>query len=99
MRKYFPLLKQTALFQGITDAELEAIFSCQAPRFHQYAKQDYLFHMGEYTHAIGIVLEGSVTILTEDFGVIPISWPSWDLANSSQRYMPALRINPWESAL
>ena len=67
MRKYFPLLKQTALFQGITDAELEAIFSCQAPRFHQYAKQDYLFHMGEYTHAIGIVLEGSVTILTEDF--------------------------------
>ena len=67
MNQYFPLLKQTTLFQGMTDTELESILHCQAPRCHQYARQDFLFHAGQRAHAIGIVLEGTVTVLKEDF--------------------------------
>ena len=28
MNQYFPLLKQTTLFQGMTDTELESILHC-----------------------------------------------------------------------
>jgi CRP-like cAMP-binding protein len=68
MKEYLPILKKTLLFQGLSDMELTAILDCQSPHYRRYAKHDYLLHAGETAHSIGIVLEGSVTILKEDLG-------------------------------
>ena len=65
--KYHELLFQTSLFHGLTAEELNAVFAWQHPVFRNYAKQDYLFHVGDRAHSIGIVLKGSVTVLQEDF--------------------------------
>ena len=65
--KYHDLLLGTTLFHGLSAEDLNAILVWQCPVLHRYAKQDYLFHVGDRAHSIGIVLEGSVTILQEDF--------------------------------
>ena len=67
IRTYFALLQKTTLFQGMTEAELESVLLTQRPVLRQYARQDFLFHAGDPAHSIGIVLEGSVTVLQEDF--------------------------------
>lgn len=66
MKNYIPLLEKTVLFQGLSETEVTSILQCQSPHYRQYAKHDYLLHTGERAHSIGIVLEGSVTILNED---------------------------------
>lgn len=66
MKNFISLLEKTVLFQGLTEPELTSILQCQSPHYRHYAKHDYLLHTGERAHSIGIVLEGSVTILKED---------------------------------
>ena len=67
IRKYLSLLQQTTLFQGMSDLELETILHVQNPLLRQYNQEDYLFHSGDSVRYLGIVLEGSVTVLQEDF--------------------------------
>ena len=64
---YHELLLRTPLFQGMTPAELNALLEWQRPVLREYGRQAYLFHAGDRAHSIGIVLEGRVNVLQEDF--------------------------------
>lgn len=67
IHQYYPLLQQTSLFEGMADTELESVLYTLNPILRQYNRQDFLFHAGDPAHYLGIVLEGSVTVLQEDF--------------------------------
>ena len=63
---YTPILKQNALFRGMTDAEITAAAAALSATEKQYAKGDYILHAGDTTSRLGIVLSGSATIESND---------------------------------
>ena len=56
---YTPILKQNALFRGMTDAEITAAATALSAAKKRYAKGDYILHAGDTTSRLGIVLSGS----------------------------------------
>lgn len=67
MKKYLKLLKQTELFYGITEAEIETMLECLSATSHYYVKGEYIFRRGETISAVAMLLEGCVHIQKEDY--------------------------------
>lgn len=67
MEKYFTLLKQTTLFTGIEMKEISDMLNCLSARTASYEKGQFILHSGDMVHQVGMVLEGSVLIIREDF--------------------------------
>lgn len=67
MNQYIPILQRSALFRGLSPAELERLLQTQPPVCRTYQKKEYLFHAGEQIDVFGLVVEGSVTVMKEDF--------------------------------
>ena len=61
------LLLQTSVFTGITTDEIRDMLSCLSARETTFTKDEIIFSYGETITGIGIVLEGSVHIVKEDF--------------------------------
>lgn len=61
------LLLQTSVFTGITTDEIRDMLSCLSARETTFSKDEIIFSYGETITGIGIVLEGSVHIVKEDF--------------------------------
>ena len=58
---YFETMRRTSLLRGMTDAELDTLMACFAPRVRRYAKGELLLMAGYETHEVGLVLEGAIT--------------------------------------
>lgn len=67
MEKYFDLLLKNPLFSGIDQAELSSMLGCMNARVSTVAKGDPVFLEGDPAGFVGIVLEGSVQILRDDY--------------------------------
>lgn len=67
MKKYLDLLKQSKLFFGITETEIESMLTCLSASIRSYQKGDCVFHRGERIRAVAMLLEGSIHIQKEDF--------------------------------
>jgi CRP-like cAMP-binding protein len=67
MKKYFPIFKKTPLFRGVAERELEAMLKCLSPTSRIYEKNEYIYRQGEHVFAVGMVLEGNIHIVDEDF--------------------------------
>ena len=61
------LLLQTSVFTWITTDEIRDMLSCLSARETTFIKDEIIFSYGETITGIGIVLEGSVHIVKEDF--------------------------------
>lgn len=61
------MLKKTPLFFGVEEADRDAMLSCLASEEKEFSKGSFLCRQGEKAEKIGIVLEGSVHIIKEDF--------------------------------
>ena len=59
-------LQKTTLFRGLTEAETEAALTALKAREKTYRKGDVLLHAGSTTEDLGLVLEGSVSIESND---------------------------------
>lgn len=55
------------LFLGMSGAEIEGILKCLNAVEKSYEKGDLVFHMGEPVKSMGLVLDGSVQIVRDDF--------------------------------
>ena len=55
------------LFRGIAAGELPALLDRSSAREVRFAKGELLLHRGETPHSLGLVLEGGVHIIREDF--------------------------------
>lgn len=60
------LLRKSLLFKGMTEDEITEALSSFHAREKQYKKGHVLLHAGDVTERLGLVLEGSVTIESND---------------------------------
>lgn len=60
-------LLQTSVFSGITTEEIKDMLSCLSAREVTFGKDEIIFSYGTRLTSIGIVLDGCVHILKEDF--------------------------------
>lgn len=67
MKKYTDVLKNTRLFAGVGEEEIEAMISCLGASLHQYKKGEYVFRTGEYVHELTVLVEGSLHIQKDDY--------------------------------
>jgi len=67
MEKYLETLKESALFAGIQDADIESMLGCLGARKLKRRKGEYILMAGETAQSIGILLEGNAYKLHESF--------------------------------
>ena len=67
MKQYLKLLKNTKLFSGITETEIEAMLSCLSATKRSYQKGECIFRKGELVSHVALLLEGCVHIQKEDY--------------------------------
>ena len=67
MENYIDLLLSTGLFSGVSHDSLSAMLGCLSPRKLQLKKGETILAAGQTTDSFGIVLEGSVLIMQEDY--------------------------------
>ncbi len=60
-------LTNTTLFYGTTLAEIGGMLNCLSSVSKKYIKDEFIYVIGSTTHAIGIVLSGSISIEYDDF--------------------------------
>ena len=61
------VLKNCPLFQGVGEDNLTAMLSCLNARTARYERGQIIFLEGEPANCVGIVLQGEVQILREDY--------------------------------
>jgi CRP-like cAMP-binding protein len=67
MQEILPILLRCPLFDGIAAQDLSAMLGCLSARKMPMKKGQTLLREGDSTQLIGIVLEGAVQILREDY--------------------------------
>ena len=67
MKEYLPILQRVPLFDGLTGPELSGILGCLGAKAVTVRKGVALFHEGDPADFIGIVLDGAVQVLREDY--------------------------------
>lgn len=65
--EYIWSIKQSGLFNGISEPEIEAMAICLGARTQIYRKDSYILRFGDAPKAVGLVLSGSVLIVQEDY--------------------------------
>ena len=58
--RYYDILRQTSLFRGMPDRDLETLMHCFSPHVRRYERGELLLLAGYETHEVGIVLEGEI---------------------------------------
>lgn len=66
MKEFFPVIRSSHLFSGVSEDELPAMLSCLDTRKACFPKDAFLLRAGEKTGAIGLVLAGNILIVQED---------------------------------
>ncbi|MDR0381243.1 MAG: Crp/Fnr family transcriptional regulator [Oscillospiraceae bacterium] len=66
MKNIFQALRNSPLFQGISDSELVKMTKCLGAREKTYGKGDFIYAAGDFAREIGIVLDGRVHIVRDD---------------------------------
>ena len=61
------ILTKTALFDGMTLEQIESLLPCLGAVIKEYEKNQIIFLEGDRATKFGIVLDGSVRIIKEDF--------------------------------
>lgn len=67
MKQYLPILKNSKLFSGVLESEIEAMLSCLNARLHTYKKGEYVFLQGSHIEDIMILAEGELLIQIDDY--------------------------------
>lgn len=67
MKKYFEVLRKCKLFDGIEDENLTSLLGCLGAAVKSFEKKETVIAEGDPARYIGIVLSGSVQIVSIDF--------------------------------
>ena len=66
MKKIFEVAKENPLFQGIAYSDFKLMLDCLSAKKATYKKDDVLLLSGDTVSFVGLVLSGSVKVVTED---------------------------------
>ncbi|MCL2572491.1 MAG: Crp/Fnr family transcriptional regulator [Defluviitaleaceae bacterium] len=67
MRKIFEIVKSNPLFYGIAFSDFEAMLNCLTAKMVNYKKGDIILMSGDNVDFVGILIQGDVKIVREDF--------------------------------
>lgn len=67
MTNLIEAMKISVLFEGIKEEELKEITESGKVQVRQYGKDQFLIHQGDMAKGVGLVMEGRLHILREDF--------------------------------
>ena len=67
MEAFLPVLLQAPLFQGLNGKQILSMLGCLDAKLRRYAKGEYVLHAGDTVDTFGLVLEGNVLVVQEDF--------------------------------
>ena len=67
MKNYFEILRDCPLFADIAESDAESMLRCLSAAQKRYKKNSFIWSEGDATENIGIVLDGAVHVLREDF--------------------------------
>jgi len=67
MNQYLPVIKRSQLFEGMTESEIYDIISCRGGHVRKFEKGEYISREGDAFREIGLVLSGSVCLVSEDY--------------------------------
>lgn len=67
MEKYVNIIKKSKLFVGLDEDEILSMLKCLNAIKKEYKKNDFIFRVGESITDVGLVLDGDVHIINEDF--------------------------------
>ena len=66
MKEFFPIIRSSQLFSGVSEEELTAMLSCLETRKESFPKDDLLLRIGDTADAIGGYVNGeSLTAIGE----------------------------------
>lgn len=66
MKNFLPVLSNSELFSGMEPNSISSFLECMGAIIRKYSKDEIIFHMGDYTKQIAIILTGSVLTVKED---------------------------------
>lgn len=67
MKKYFHVLSQCPLFDGIGHIDLEEMIGCLGGKMTTVLKGNPVFLEGDPAHLVGVVLSGAVQVINDDY--------------------------------
>ena len=67
LQEYLPVLKRSALFSGIKDAEVCRMIGCLGARVTHFDKKQTILAEGEPAKKVGIVLSGEAQMVRDDY--------------------------------
>ncbi|MEI6102138.1 MAG: Crp/Fnr family transcriptional regulator [Eubacteriales bacterium] len=82
MEKYFELLANVPLFEGLDRQEIGGILKCLNAHIRDFDEGNIILQAGQKVEEVGIVLEGSVQVVREDVHgnrIIMAEWGPTDL--------------------
>lgn len=65
MKEYFSVIKRVALFDGISEAEIQEMLDCLGARIKHYGKNRFMLMAGDKPESIGILLGGTAHVIKE----------------------------------
>ena len=66
MEQYMFILRNSPLFQGMTEDEILSVLHCVNANILHRKKGEYIFRVGDSTESMGLVLRGAMLSLQED---------------------------------
>lgn len=67
MEKYFHILSQCPLFDGIDPMDLETMLKCLGGKIIKVSKGDPIFLEGDPAQLVGVVLSGTIQVIQDDY--------------------------------
>lgn len=67
MKKFIKVLKQTQMFAGVAEHEIEAMLSCLNAKLRVYEKGEYILRQGDCLNEIIVLVDGGLHIQKDDF--------------------------------
>ena len=67
MKKYIPILKNTQLFSGASDEDIEAMLGCLQAKLCTYKKGEYVLREGERVERLMMLVKGELHIQRDDY--------------------------------
>lgn len=67
MKKYIPILKNTQLFSGASDEDIEAMLGCLQAKLCTYEKGEYVLREGERVERLMMLVKGELHIQRDDY--------------------------------
>lgn len=67
MKRYIPILKNTQLFSGASNEDIEAMLGCLQARLCTYKKGEYVLREGERIERLMMLVKGELHIQRDDY--------------------------------